>query len=116
MIAPVPPQTLPYHVVVFTSLLRTPDPAYEVMAQRMVELARNAPGFLGMDSARGTDGLGITVSYWTDEAAIAAWKADTRHLAAQRLGNTDWYATYSLHVARVERAYAGPRDIETPAA
>ncbi|MEV8465595.1 antibiotic biosynthesis monooxygenase [Fluviibacterium sp. DFM31] len=115
MTVPVPPLTPPYHVVVFTSLLRAPDPAYEAMAQRMVALARDAPGFLGMDSARGTDGLGITVSYWTDEAAIAAWKADTRHLAAQRLGNADWYASYSLHVARVERAYSGPRDTETPA-
>ncbi|RMV42609.1 Antibiotic biosynthesis monooxygenase protein [Pseudomonas syringae pv. helianthi] len=63
----------PYFAVVFTSL-RTPDEgqAYADAAQRMVGLARQQPGFLGVESARGEDGLGITVSYWTDETAILA--------------------------------------------
>ncbi|MCF5225015.1 antibiotic biosynthesis monooxygenase, partial [Pseudomonas syringae] len=54
----------PYFAVVFTSL-RTPDEgrAYATAAQRMVELARQQPGFLGVESARGDDGLGVTVSY-----------------------------------------------------
>ena len=54
------------------------------------------------------DGLGITVSYWTDDAAIAAWKAVGAHRAAQAAGQRRWYAAYTTHVARVERAYAQP--------
>lgn len=108
---PAPPFEPPYYAVIFTSVLAGDDPRYGAMAEKMVTLALDHPGCLGMDSARGTDGLGITVSYWRDEAAIADWKADARHLAAQRLGISNWYACYSLHVARVERAYAGPREL-----
>ncbi len=57
---------------------------------------------------RGADGLGITVSYWQDEAAIRAWKADVEHLTAQRLGKERWYEHYQLRIAKVERDYAGP--------
>ena len=61
------------------------------------------PGFLGVESAR--HGLGITVCYWTDEAAIAAWKAHAEHALAQERGRTEWYRQYALRIARVERAY-----------
>jgi heme-degrading monooxygenase HmoA len=95
----------PYYAVIFTSLRNEqPDDGYEETADRMFELAREQPGFLGVDSAR--EDVGITVSYWTDEASIAAWKADAEHALAQRRGQKEWYAHYSLRVARVERAYA----------
>jgi heme-degrading monooxygenase HmoA len=52
--------------------------------------------------------LGITVSYWKDEASVAAWKANTTHLFAQKMGIERWYEHYELRVAKVERAYNGP--------
>src|SRR5690606_31613488 len=52
----------PYYAVVFTSQLRTADPAYQAMGERMLALAQRQPGFLGVESARGE--TGITVSYW----------------------------------------------------
>lgn len=95
----------PYFAVIFTSRLGVSDPAYGQMADAMDQLAREQPGFLGLESARDAEGLGITVSYWRDEAAIAAWKRDARHLVAQRLGRAQWYAAYSVRVARVDREY-----------
>jgi heme-degrading monooxygenase HmoA len=44
----------------------------------------------------------------SNEASISAWKQNARHLAAQRLGKSRWYAHYELRVSKVERAYAGP--------
>jgi heme-degrading monooxygenase HmoA len=81
----------------------------------MVALAARQAGYLGAESARGADGLSITVSYWTDEAAIAAWRAELRHQAARDTGRLRWYRHYELRVARVERAYGwdeqdGPAD------
>jgi heme-degrading monooxygenase HmoA len=73
------------------------------MAARMAALSAKQPGFLGIDSARGPDGLGITTCYWRDLADIAAWKADLEHQGAQARGKAEWYAGYSLHIARVER-------------
>ena len=96
----------PYYAVIFTSLRTTAEPeAYARMAERMVELAQQQPGFLGVESARGSDGLGITVSYWETEAAIAAWKAHWEHREAQALGHERWYGHFEMRVARVERGY-----------
>lgn len=98
----------PYYAVIFSSVRAADaigaDDGYEAMAQRMVELAAQQRGFLGIESARGADGLGITVSYWTSEEAIRAWREHAEHLVAQAGGRSRWYARYELRVARVERA------------
>jgi len=98
----------PYYAVIFTSeRTETDAEGYATMADAMVELAAKQPGFLGIESAR-SDGLGITVSYWSDLAAIANWKANSEHLSAQRLGQSQWYEDYQVRIARVEKAY-GPQ-------
>lgn len=119
---PQPMPEPPYYAVIFVS--RRPSspsssPAavtpqdhsneYDQTATRMVQLAEGQPGFLGLDSARNPDGLGITVSYWSSLEAIAAWRQHAEHRLAQDRGNREWYLHYELHVARVERSYQGPR-------
>ena len=54
----------PYYAVIFSSRRTEVVEGYEDTAERMLELAAQQPGFLGYESARGEDGLGITVSYW----------------------------------------------------
>lgn len=98
----------PYYAVIFSSRRADGDRGYAAMAERMVELASAQPGFLGVETVRGADGFGITASYWTDEAAIAAWRRHAEHRLAQERGRADWYAHYEIRVARVERAYGGP--------
>ncbi|HLJ96481.1 MAG TPA: antibiotic biosynthesis monooxygenase [Gemmataceae bacterium] len=96
----------PYYAVVFSSVRTAADPAgYEAMADRMVELAQSMPGFLGMESARGADGFGITVSYWESEENIRHWQQHAEHLHAQHMGRRLWYARFQLRVCKVERAY-----------
>jgi heme-degrading monooxygenase HmoA len=97
----------PYWAVVFTSRRAADGEGYDRVAKRMVELAREQPGFLGIESVRGADGLGITVSYWDSPEAIAGWKANAEHRLAQEAGRARWYAHYELRVAKVERAYGG---------
>ena len=91
--------------MIFSSLRTVGDNGYSQMAERMVELASQQPGFLGAESVRGQDGFGITVSYWASAEAISSWKANIEHIAAQELGKTAWYDHYELRVAKVERAY-----------
>ena len=99
----------PYYAVIFTSRRTAGDHGYGAMAERMVDLGARYDGFLGIESARGADGVGITVSYWRDEAAILAWKRDTEHEKAQRGGREAWYEAYEVRVAKVERAYGFAR-------
>ena len=95
----------PYFAVIFTSRLSLDDAGYGEMARRMEELATTQDGFLGIESARGAEGVGITVSYWRDEAAIRGWKLQSEHRGAQATGQTRWYEDYTVRVTRVERAY-----------
>lgn len=107
---PTDPPPPPYYLVVFTSTRTDDDGGYATTAARMLELAAEQPGFLGVDSARDPGGLGITVSYWRDEEAIAGWRRDVAHLAAQDQGRARWYASFAVHVARVDRSYRFHRD------
>jgi len=77
------------------------------MSARMDELAREQRGYLGHESAH-EDALGITVSYWVDHDAAAAWKQVADHLVAQERGRSTWYADYAVRVATVERDYRMP--------
>jgi heme-degrading monooxygenase HmoA len=63
----------PYYAVIFTSERTHNDDGYEDTAKRMLELAAQQPGFLGVDSVRDSE-LGITVSYWRDIESIKAWR------------------------------------------
>lgn len=98
------PDDEPCWAVIFSNLRTEGDAGYAEMADRMVELAAQQPGFLGVESVRGADGFGITVSYWRSEADIAAWRAHAEHVAARENGLAQWYARYALRVARVERS------------
>jgi len=100
----------PYYAVIFTSQRTPEDGGYGDMADRMVALAAEQPGYLGVESARGDDGLGITVSYWRSPEDIAAWRRNAEHRIARDTGRSDWYAHYTLRVAKVERAYAWARE------
>jgi heme-degrading monooxygenase HmoA len=104
----------PYYAVIFTSQRTERDNGYEAMSQKMFDLALRQPGCLGAESVRDVEGLGITVAYFTDESAIRAWKQNTEHLVAQRLGKERWYSHYELRIAKVERAYSGPRLSPSP--
>lgn len=93
----------------------------------MVALASKCDGFLGVESSRSKDGLGITVSYWRDLESIRKWKEDARHKVinfilklliffflliltdflskvAQEKGKKEFYDSFTLRVAKVERA------------
>jgi heme-degrading monooxygenase HmoA len=103
-IAATPPP--PYVAVIFTSVRTDDDGGYAGMAAAMERLAREQPGYLGIEAAR--EGVGITVSYWRDEASATAWKQVGAHLVAQRRGREAWYRDYRVRIAHVTRDY-GPR-------
>ena len=95
----------PYYAVVFTSVRTATDEGYADTAEKMMPLASNQPGFLGVESVRQDGGLGITVSYWKDTDSISKWKNHAAHQHAQQLGRHKWYSGYRIRVAKVDREY-----------
>ncbi len=94
----------PYYAVIFTSTRTTVNDGYAEMATKMVELAQQQEGFLGVESAR--NDVGITVSYWRDLDSIKNWKNHLDHLEAQQKGQSTWYQNYTVRIALVEREYS----------
>lgn len=90
----------PYYAVIFTSLRTEGGNGYAEAAQRMLEIARSQPGFLGYEAAR--NGLGISVSYWASLDAISAWREHPEHRAVQKMAGT-WYTDSRIRVCKVER-------------
>ena len=98
-----PKRPPPYYAVIFSSLRNADIEGYAETAERMLELAAEQPGFLGVESVR--EDLGITVSYWSDLQSIKQWKAQAEHRLAQQMGMDKWYSSYKTRVALVERDY-----------
>ena len=105
-----------YYAVIFTAQRSlSGDAMYEITADRMVTLAQQQPGFLGVESVRGDDGIGITVSYWTDRDAITQWRGHAEHMVAQAMGRQEFYDWYRIRIAEVvsERAFMSDNIVES---
>ncbi|MCX4907037.1 antibiotic biosynthesis monooxygenase [Streptomyces sp. NBC_00878] len=119
-VVPVAAHEPPYYAVVFTSV-KTEEAGrggaadgyaegYGETAERMEELVKEIPGFLGMDLASSPGGLTVTVGYFRDADAIEEWRSNVEHRAAQKRGRAEWYERYTLHVAKVERSHGFERE------
>ncbi len=95
----------PYYAVVFTSVRTPADEGYAETAAKMMTLASEQGGFLGVESVRDQGGFGITVSYWRDLESIRQWKSHAAHQQAQQFGRDKWYRKYRIRVAKVDKEY-----------
>ena len=99
----------PYFAVIFTSQRTEGERGYGAVAERMLELAAQQPGFLGVESARAADGFGITVSYWRSTDDIAAWRNHSEHLVAQDTGKRVWYSKFQVRICEVRAVRSNDR-------
>ena len=91
---------------------RTADDAegYSEAAHAMASAAALQDGYLGVVSTRDSAGLGMTISWWRDEAAALAWRDDPHHALIRDQGRAKWYDWYRVIIATVDRAYAWQRE------
>ena len=75
------------------------------MASEMRDLAIEKYGCLEfVATTEGEDE--IAISYWPDEDSISRWKSDTKHIKAQKLGQSKWYKSYTVEVVELKRKYS----------
>jgi heme-degrading monooxygenase HmoA len=56
----------------------------------------------------------LSLSFWRDEAAVAAWRSQAEHREAQRAGRNGIFRNYRLRVAAVVRDYGMDDRAEAP--
>lgn len=96
--------------VIFINRRNSNDPGgYANAAAAMEAAAAVQPGYAGIESTRGADGAGITISYWEDEASAAAWRDHAEHAATRARGRALWYDSYEVIVTEVLRRYSWHR-------
>lgn len=64
-------------------------------------------GFLSIERFESltTPGKVLSLSFWRDEAAVAAWRRHAPHRNAQGAGRAGVFADYRLRVAEIVRDY-----------
>ena len=103
-------QTIPPgSVAVIFMSKRNDSDGYDEAVADMRLAAERFPGYVGIWSARGEDGVGITVSYWASDEAARAWKADAAHAAIREHGRAKWHDWYDMAIAEVTRSYGWQR-------
>jgi heme-degrading monooxygenase HmoA len=94
----------PYYAVIAPAVLSNDVSGYGEMALKLMEVAREVDGFLGIESCY-QGRFTLAVSYWRSLEAIEAWRAHARHRVAKENGKTRWFEAYFTRIARVERDY-----------
>ena len=91
--------------------------AYLALAAKLREDLMQMDGFISVERFQSlTDpGKMLSLSFWRDEAAVAAWRNHTRHRATQAAGRGGVFAEYRLRVAAVLRDYGMDDRAEAPA-
>ncbi len=95
--------------VIFTTHLKADayEHGYAETSELLEELAKSQPGYRGLESARGADAKGITISYWDSIEDAKAWGRHPDHQKAQMEGKTLFYHSFETRYTEViER----PRD------
>lgn len=88
---------------IFRSRLREGAHRYPATAERMEALAAEQPGFLGIKSFRAEDGERLSLFQFESLAALEAWREHPEHREAQRLGQSEFYASYSIQLCELVR-------------
>jgi heme-degrading monooxygenase HmoA len=96
-------------VIFLSGRTDTDASGYAAAAAAMEAAAARLDGYLGIDSVRGSDGIGITISWWRDERAALAWRDDPDHAGIRDRGRAVWYEWYRVIIATVARVYEWTR-------
>ena len=92
------------YAVVFVSQKSPHTEGYASMLEEMLELGRQRPGFIRVDSVD-NGGQGITVSWWQTLEDIDNWRRHPRHLEAKKRGRDQWYESYRISICKVDQEW-----------
>ena len=105
------------HVVIFEVAPETGrEQDYLDIAARLRPELEKIDGFISIERFRSLsqEGKILSLSFWRDEEAIARWRQQEEHQAAQRAGRDKIFRDYRIRVAAVMRDYGMYERAEAP--
>jgi heme-degrading monooxygenase HmoA len=89
---------------------------YLEIAAQLRPLLDQIDGFLSIERFESLNERGkiLSLSFWRDEAAVAAWRNLEQHRAAQAAGRNGLFADYRLRIATVLRDYGATDRAQAP--
>ncbi len=92
------------YAVIFIAEVNSLDDEYTEMASRLRGLALTKYGCTEFTAC--TEGNNeIAISYWPNLESIQAWKNNSEHQKAQRIGIDKWYKSYRVQVVEIHKEY-----------
>ena len=90
--------------------------AYFRIAAELRPLLADLDGFISIERFQSLNDERriLSLSFWRDEAAVAAWRNQEEHRAAQAAGRARVFHDYRLRVAQVMRDYGMQERREAP--
>ena len=82
--------------------------AYFDLAESLKPALEGIDGFISVErfESTTTPGKYVSLSFWRDEAAVAAWREHAEHGLAQARGRSEIFADFRIRVASVMRDYS----------
>ena len=89
---------------------------YLGIAARLRPELEKIDGFISIERFRSLNQEGkiLSLSFWRDEEAVARWRQQEQHQAAQRAGRNRIFRDYRIRVAAVMRDYGMYERAEAP--
>ena len=89
---------------------------YLGIAARLRPELEEIDGFISIERFKSLsrDGKILSLSFWRDEEAIARWRQQEQHHAAQRAGRDRIFRDYRIRVAAVVRDYGMHERVQAP--
>ena len=90
--------------------------AYLDIAAELKPLLESMDGFVSVERFESLTQPGklLSLSFWRDEEALAAWRRQAEHRFAQTAGRTRHFANYRLRIAAVVRDYGMMERAQAP--
>jgi heme-degrading monooxygenase HmoA len=82
-------------------------PRYLGLAAKLKPLLVEIDGFISIErfESLAEPGKLLSLSFWRDEGAVAAWRNGEEHRAVQAQGRAGVFCDYRLRIAAVDRDY-----------
>ena len=92
------------YVVIFKATAKSLDDRYFETAELLRKTALEQFNCVAFEAI--SEGVReIALSYWHSEDDILRWRQNAEHAAAQNDALKNWYASYSVEIAKIERRY-----------